>query len=346
MFQNKNILLIGGTGTVAKALLSIILSERNKTNTITIFSRDERKQFSMEFEEFYGLDNIQYVIGDIRDKDQIKIAMKNCDMVYHLAALKHVKSCEYNPCEAIKTNIIGTKNVIDCSIYHNIERLIYTSTDKAANPSNVMGITKLLGERLVSSAQNYCNKHDIGTIMSSLRFGNIIGSRGSVIPLWIDQIKKDRFITLTDPSMSRYLITNIEATRLILKSSEIAKGGEVFLFKMASINMMELANAVIGKYSCGNNIGINIIGIRDGEKIYEEIMTDEEKTRAYEVEDMYVIMPQQKELRDFLSGYYLSIGARKIETNDLNSHNAYQLTREEIGKLLESERSIAKGYDL
>lgn len=335
MFKGKKIVLIGGTGTVAKELLIAILSEKNYSDTITIFSRDERKQFSMEFEEFKNYDNINYIIGDVRDKDQVRMAMKDCDIVYHLAALKHVKSCEYNPNEAIKTNVLGTKNVIDCAIKYNIERFIYTSTDKACNPSNVMGITKLLAERLVTSAQNYCIKFGINTILCSNRFGNIIGSRGSVIPLWISQINNGGPITITDSSMTRYLITKAEAIDLIMRSSEIAKGGEVFLFKMPSANIGDLAEMAIQKYSNGRKIGIDIIGAKDGEKVYEELMTEEEKTRAYELEDMYVILPQLKELRNKLISYYLNLGAKKIGISNLNSHiSIYNLKKENIINIL------------
>lgn len=291
MFQGKKILVIGGTGTIGQGLVKELIKRNPKV--IRIFSRDEYKQFKME-QELGRLENIRFLLGDVRDKERVQRAMEGIDIVFHLAALKHVPSCEYNPFEAVKTNVMGTQNVIESAIHHRVERVVYTSSDKAINPTNTMGATKLLAERLMSSADYY--KGGKRPIFASVRFGNVMGSRGSVIPLFKTQILEKRKVTVTDPAMSRFMMSITEAVSLVLKAAEYAVGGDVFVLKMPVVNIKDLAEVVIEetckKYDLPREeIKIEYIGLRPGEKMYEELMTKEEGERAEELEEMFRIYP-------------------------------------------------------
>lgn len=289
MFENKSILVIGGTGTIGQALTKKLLL--NNPKVVRIFSRDEFKQFNMQ-QEYTGVRNIRFLIGDVREKERLDRAMHGIDIVFNLAALKHVPACEYNPFEAVKTNVIGAQNVIECAISHRLNRVVYTSSDKAISPTNTMGATKLLAERLIAAADY--SKGGTRPIFSAVRFGNVIGSRGSVIPLWEKQIIEERCITITDPNMTRFMMSTDQAIQLLLKATEYAEGGEIFVFKMPVIRLGDLAQAVIEK-TCekyGIDVGQvekKVIGLRPGEKLFEELMTSEEISRAEELEDMFKI---------------------------------------------------------
>ena len=242
MFKNKHILIVGGTGTIGCALTKRILKDHPEV--IRIYSRDEYKQFIMK-EELNDATNLRFLIGDVRDKERLNRAMQDIDVVFNLAALKHVPSCEYNPFEAVKTNILGAQNVIESAMENGVRKLIYTSSDKAVSPTNTMGATKLLAERIISSS--YYARGYSGTIFASVRFGNVIGSRGSVIPLFKKQIIENRYITVTEPEMTRFMMSSQEAIDLVLKAARIAKGGEVFVLKMPVIKLIDLAEVVIEK---------------------------------------------------------------------------------------------------
>lgn len=292
MFNNGNILVIGGTGTIGQALVKKLISAHSP-KVVRVFSRDEYKQFEMQ-QEIRESKNIRFLLGDVRDMERLDKAMRDIDIVFNLAALKHVPSCEYNPFEAVKTNVIGTQNVIECAIKNKVQRVIYSSSDKAVSPTNTMGATKLLAERLVSSADYY--KGGKTPIFAAVRFGNVINSRGSVTPLWINQMLKNREISITDPDMTRFMMKVDDAVGLMLKTCEKAKGGEIFVLKMPVVRLGDLAGAVIGKY-CNEagleikDIRIKIIGLRSGEKMHEELMTEDESQYAVEFEDMYAIQP-------------------------------------------------------
>ncbi len=291
MFENKNILVIGGTGTIGQALVNRIVLQKPKV--VRIFSRDEFKQHQMQ-QKLEGFRNIRFLLGDVRDKERIYKAMHGIDVVFDLAALKHVPACEYNPFEAVKTNVLGTQNVIECSIENKVKRVIYASSDKAVSPTNTMGATKLLAERLIVSADYW--KGGKTPIFAAVRFGNVVNSRGSVVPLWEEQILNKREITVTDPDMTRFMISIDSAVALTLNACEMAKGGEIFVLKMPVVRLGDLAEAVIGKV-CGRHgipvseVGIKTIGLRPGEKMYEELMTEDEAQYAVEYDDMYTIQP-------------------------------------------------------
>lgn len=295
MFTNKKILIIGGTGTVGKALLKRLLLE--KPAVIRVFSRDEYKQFEMQHQldlfQLYengssipSTDIVRFLIGDVRDKERVSRAMEGIDVVFNVAAMKHVPACEYNPFEAVKTNVVGVENVIECALKENVETIVYTSTDKAASPTNTMGATKLLAERIMSSAQFYRGPRKSRFI--TVRFGNVLMSRGSVLPLFMEQSGKGQPLSLTDPNMTRFVMSRENAVELILKAARIAMGGETFVLKMPVVRMEELAKSVAKFYKHDR---IEIVGKRPGEKVYEELMTEEESMRALEFEDMFGILP-------------------------------------------------------
>ncbi|HOQ17417.1 MAG TPA: SDR family NAD(P)-dependent oxidoreductase [Defluviitaleaceae bacterium] len=330
MFQGKKILVIGGTGTIGQGLVKELIKRNPKV--IRIFSRDEYKQFKME-QELGRLENIRFLLGDVRDKERVQRAMEGIDIVFHLAALKHVPSCEYNPFEAIKTNVMGTQNVIESAIHHRVERVVYTSSDKAINPTNTMGATKLLAERLMSSADYY--KGGKRPIFASVRFGNVMGSRGSVIPLFKTQILEKRKVTVTDPAMSRFMMSITEAVSLVLKAAEYAVGGDVFVLKMPVVNIKDLVEVVIEetckKYDLPREeIKIEYIGLRPGEKMYEELMTKEEGERAEELEEMFRIYPITR----------AGINITGINGYSTDSSKVKALNKEEIRNLILREDLI------
>lgn len=295
MFENKSILVIGGTGTIGQELINKLIEYNPKV--IRILSRDEFKQYQMQ-QKLDGYKNIRFLLGDVRDKERIFKAMHGIDIVFNMAALKHVPACEYNPFEAVKTNVLGTQNVIECAIENNVKKVIYASSDKAVSPTNTMGATKLLAERLIASADYW--KGGKTPIFAAVRFGNVIGSRGSVVPLWEEQILSKREITVTDSNMTRFMISISSAVDLTIKACEIAKGGEIFVLKMPVVKLGDLAEVVVEKV-CNkygfrtDEIKVREIGLRPGEKMYEELMTGDESLYAVEYEDMYAIKTLEKQ---------------------------------------------------
>ncbi|MEK4749036.1 hypothetical protein CHH57_10985 [Niallia circulans] len=289
LYYRKKILIIGGTGTIGKQLLIELL--KCEPEVVRIFSRDEYKQFELQ-QEMGNKSNIRYLIGDVRDQQRLLMAMEDIDFVFHLAAMKHVPACEYNPFEAVKTNVIGTQNVIQAALDAGVKRVLFTSTDKAIAPTNAYGATKLTAERLISAA-NY-QKGPKNTIFSSVRFGNVMGSRGSVIPLFKKQIIEKGHVTVTNKEMLRYMMTPKQAIALMLKANAIAYGGEVFVLKMPVIRLQDLVEIIVDdmeqQYS-SHRVDIKEIGLRPGEKMYEELMTEDEGRVALETEDMYIIRP-------------------------------------------------------
>lgn len=329
MFKDKTIMVTGGTGSIGSEIVRQLLSYNPKA--IRIFSRDESKQFYME-QELSEYSQIRYLIGDIRDKERLEYAAQGVDVIFHAAALKHVPSCEYNPFEAVKTNVLGTQNVIEVAINNNVEKMVSISTDKVVNPMNTMGATKLLSEKLISAAGYY--KGSARTVFSCVRFGNVMGSRGSVIPLFKDQIMNNKPITLTHSEMTRFMMSIPQAAKLVVSAGEQSSGGETYVLKMPVLYIKDLAEVLMEDYKekyGTSRSEMAEVGIRPGEKIYEELMTVEESERAYENEKMYAIYS------NFAKNYEPPQGFRKSEPKAYSSHNAPVLTKSEIRELLDRE---------
>ncbi|QGH35228.1 SDR family NAD(P)-dependent oxidoreductase [Gracilibacillus salitolerans] len=277
-FKDKTILVIGGTGTIGTSVIAELLQEQPKK--IKIFSRDEYKQHVVK-EQFHHNNLLEFVIGDVRDEDRVEEVMTNVDYVLQLAAMKRVDTCEKNPIEAVQTNIMGTYHVMKAAIEKKVKKVVFTSSDKAIAPTNAYGATKLIGERLISASGESDN------VFASVRFGNVMGSRGSVIPLFQEQIRTEQKITVTDPKMTRFMMTVAQATKLTINALKEAKGGEVFVLKMPVIRLGDLAEILIRKSD--QQVTTEIIGLKAGEKMYEELMTYEESLHAWEFTDMFVI---------------------------------------------------------
>ncbi|MBN1615183.1 MAG: UDP-N-acetylglucosamine 4,6-dehydratase (inverting) [Deltaproteobacteria bacterium] len=277
--ESRIILLTGGTGSFGRHFCKVMF-ENYHPAVIRIYSRDELKQHEMR--QVYGDKHIRYFIGDVRDPDRLKRAMEGADVVVHAAALKQVPSCEYNPFEAVKTNIHGAENVIDAAIDTGVKKVVALSTDKAVNPVNLYGATKLCADKLFIQGNSYSGAR--GTRFCCVRYGNVIGSRGSVIPLFREQRKTGK-ITITDPRMSRFWITLDQAVELVVKALRHAQGGEIFVPKIPSMKIVDLAEAI------APGCDIEFTGIRPGEKIHEILITEEEGRNTVDYNDMYVIMP-------------------------------------------------------
>jgi len=325
LLKGKKILVIGGTGTIGKALIKEMLI--HDPFVIRVFSRDEYKQFIME-KEFKQHPKMRFLVGDVRDKDRIKKAMEGIDIVFNLAAMKHVPACEYNPFEAVKTNIIGTQNVIEAAIEENVKKVVYTSSDKSISPTNTMGATKLLAEKLMQTANYY--KGLRSTAFSCVRFGNVMGSRGSVIPLVKKQIDDNTDITITNRDMTRFIMSIDNAVSLILEALNITIGGEVFVLKMPVVKIGDLIEILAEEYCIEKNLRFeNVkfkeIGLRSGEKMYEELMTYEESKNAFETENMYVILPEDIEQNKY---------SKKVETKNYHSDSEFIMTKQEVRNFL------------
>lgn len=333
-FTGKKILIIGGTGTIGQSLLLYML--RENPEVVRVFSRDEHKQFELS-EQMRQYRNIRYLIGDIRDYDRVERAMQDIDYVFHVAAMKHVPACEYNPYEAVKTNIIGTQNVITAALNTGVKKVVFTSTDKAIAPTNTYGASKLMAERLIASAQYNSGKHE--TVFAAVRFGNVMGSRGSVIPLFKSQIAEKRRLTVTDLTMSRFMMTLRQATDLTIKAMQQAQGGEVFVLKMPVICLKDLVEVIINEVAKQPGIGkqtieIQEIGLRPGEKMYEELMTIEEAKEAYELPDMFVIP------NTFLQREFSYPEAQKAIQKSYSSEAETPVSRQELLAMLKENGLI------
>ncbi|MNB76733.1 UDP-N-acetylglucosamine 4,6-dehydratase [compost metagenome] len=329
MFTDKVVMVTGGTGSIGSEIVRKVLAFEPKA--LRIYSRDESKQFQMQ-QELKAYSNVRYLIGDIRDKQRLSYAMEEVDYVFHAAALKHVPACEYNPMEAVKTNVIGVQNLIEAAIENNVEKVVAISTDKVVNPTNTMGATKLLSERLISAANFY--KGSRRTIFSCVRFGNVMGSRGSVIPLFKEQISKGEPLTITHNEMTRFMMSIPQAAQLVLDAAHYSQGGEVFVLKMPILKITDLAQCMIDSYEEASRVEYSgemiEVGIRPGEKLYEELMTLDESERALENESMYMILspfqPPVLQYPDFV----------KAPHREYSSDTAPRLYMEGIRELLES----------
>lgn len=334
MFKNKKILVSGGTGSIGSEIVLRLL-ECNPA-VVRVFSNDENETFKMS-QKIGKRDDIRFLIGDIRDKERLSLAMEDIDIVYHTAALKHVPLCEYNPFEAIKTNVLGTQNVIEAAFENGVDRVINVSTDKAVNPINTMGATKLLAEKLMIDANDGKGKKQ--TIFSCVRFGNVLHSRGSVIPLFEKQIRDTKSLTVTDSDMTRYFMSINNTIDLVFKATLLSKGGEIFILKMPVIRIGDLAEILVEKFCTKygykkSEISVQKIGPRPGEKIFEELMTESEANVAYETDDMLIIPPQIA-LTNLSFGVEEYQNAKHSKLKRYNSKEVQPLSKQTITKMLE-----------
>jgi UDP-N-acetylglucosamine 4,6-dehydratase len=324
IFRSKNILVTGGTGSIGSEIVRKVL--QCEPEVVRVLSNDENCLFNLE-QELQGHSKLRFLVGDVRDKERLQRAVENIHFVFHAAALKHVPLCEYNPFEAVKTNVLGTQNVIEVAMEQEVEKLITVSTDKAVNPVNVMGATKLLAERLTISANYY--KGERRTIFSCVRFGNVLDSRGSVVPSFREQIRNGGPVTLTDPDMTRFVMSIPKAVELVLEAAAMAQEGEIFIFKMPSLRIGDLAQAMIEELAPQygydpKSVKVEIRGKRAGEKIYEELLAPDEAMNASETEDMFIITP--------------AAGNRESKKTSSNNYRSDQdgilLARREIKEIL------------
>jgi len=283
-FRNKKILVTGGVGSIGSEIVRKVLELKPKT--VRVMDINESGLYTLENE--LNNNHARFLIGDIRDKDRLRLASRDVDIIFNTSALKHVPLCEYNPFEAIKTNVIGTQNIIDVAYEERVEKMMTISTDKAVNPASVMGATKLLAERITILANRYVDGKT--TQYASIRFGNVLLTNGSVVPLFKQQIENGGPITITDPDMTRFTMSIPDAVDLVLKATTMAKGGEIFILKMPALKIIDLADAML-EIANKKSIQKIFIGARVGEKLYEELLTEEEAKNAYENDEMFVVMP-------------------------------------------------------
>ena len=328
---NSTILITGGTGSWGNELVTQLLQKYPNVKQIRIYSRNEHKQVEM-WNKFNRDPKIKFIIGDIRDKDILNYAMYGVDIVFHLAALKHVPVCEDNSWESVLTNIVGTQNVIECAIKNKIKKVVDVSTDKAVDPFNIYGVTKACGEKLIiNSNYNYFNNSD--TSLICIRGGNVIGTNGSVVPLFKKQILENNEITVTDLSMTRYLMSTREAISLIFTAVENSIGGELFVMRMNGATVETMAKAMIKLFG-NESTKINVVGARPGEKKHELLVSKNESPFTFELsEKYYVIIPQINDTN--LTNKYQ--GLAKIEFEEFGSHNTYLYTPDELAAVLEKE---------
>ena len=340
MFANKTLLITGGTGSFGNAVLKRFLD--TDIAEIRIFSRDEKKQDDMR--KRYNSAKLKFYIGDVRDARSVEQAMRGVDYVFHAAALKQVPSCEFHPMQAVRTNVLGTENVLEAAIQAGVKRVVCLSTDKAVYPINAMGINKAMMEKVMVAASR--NLEDSGTVICGTRYGNVMASRGSVIPLFVQQVIREQPITITDPAMTRFMMTLADAVNLVLYAFEHGNNGDIFVQKAPAATIETLAHAVTGLMGKPDHT-VNVIGTRHGEKLYEALLSREEMACA---EDMGEYFRVPADSRDLNYGKYVDQGQQRLTQTahgeDYNSHNTLRLDVDGMQKLLlklEGMQRIAMG---
>lgn len=324
MFENKTLMITGGTGSFGNAVMKRFLDTNIKE--IRIFSRDEKKQDDMR--KLYKNDKLKFYIGDVRDLSSVKDAIYGVDYIFHAAALKQVPSCEFFPLEAVKTNVLGTDNVLTAAIEMCVKKVICLSTDKAAYPINAMGISKAMMEKVfVAKAKTVDSKR---TLICGTRYGNVMASRGSVIPLFIDQIKNGQPLTVTDPDMTRFLMSLEEAVELVVFAFNNAEAGDIMVQKAPASTIGDLAQALKELFNADNEI--KIIGTRHGEKLYETLLTKEEHVVAKDMGDFYSVPADKRDLN--YDKYFIEGNEELQQEEDYNSHNTERLNLEKIKEKL------------
>jgi UDP-N-acetylglucosamine 4,6-dehydratase/5-epimerase len=323
--MSKTLLITGGTGSFGNAVLRRFL-DSPEFKEIRVFSRDEKKQDDMR--QFYKNDKIKYYIGDTRDKRSVDMAIRGVDHVFQAAALKQVPSCEFFPMEAVRTNVIGCENVLDSAMQHGVKNVVVLSTDKAVYPINAMGMSKALSEKLMVAKSR--NLAGTGLTFCGTRYGNVMASRGSVIPLFVDQIKAGKPLSITDPGMTRFMMTLDDAVELVWYAFNNARNGDIFVQKAPAATIEVLALALKDLYKASNPI--QVIGTRHGEKLYETLVNREEMAKAEDMGDYYRV---PADTRDLNYGKYFTEGESKVsEVDDYTSHNTLRLDIEGMKKLL------------
>ena len=339
MFKNKVLLITGGTGSFGNAVLRRFLD--TDIGEIRIFSRDEKKQDDMR--KRYHSDKLKFYIGDVRDYQSLLGAMRGVDYVYHAAALKQVPSCEFYPLEAVKTNVLGTENVLETAIACAVERIVCLSTDKAVYPINAMGISKAMMEKVIVAKSRNVPK---GTTICATRYGNVMASRGSVIPLFVEQIMAGRAISITDPNMTRFMMTLADAVDLVLYAFEHGNNGDIFVQKAPAATVETLGKALVNLMKKPEH-PVNTIGTRHGEKLYEALLSREEISCAEDMGDYFRVPP---DLRDLNYAKFVEEGDDKISrAEDYNSHNTERLDLDGMQKLLlklDCMQAIARGENV
>tara|TARA_B100000927_G_C16447824_1_gene462557 strand:+ start:212 stop:1231 length:1020 start_codon:yes stop_codon:yes gene_type:complete len=334
-FKNKKLLITGGTGSFGKSVLKYFIS--SNINEIRIFSRDEKKQDDMRNE--LNNNKLKFYIGDVRDTESLINACRGVDYVFHAAALKQVPSCEFYPSEAIKTNIIGTENILDASITCNVKKVVVLSTDKAVYPINAMGMSKAMAEKLLIAKSRFQQKSE--TTFCITRYGNVMASRGSVIPLFVSQIKKNEPLSITDPQMTRFLMSLQDSVELVVYALLNGKRGDIFVQKSPAATVLDLAKALLDIFNKKNKL--NIIGTRHGEKLYETLISREEMARAKDLKKYYRI---PADTRDLNYSKYFSVGKKQLNYfKDYTSHNTTRLNVKEIKKMLLNLGILKKGFN-
>jgi len=327
MFKNKTLLITGGTGSFGNAVLNRFL--KTDIGEIRIFSRDEKKQDDMrhEYQAKYPeySNKIKFYIGDVRDLQSVKNAMHGVDYIFHAAALKQVPSCEFFPIEAVKTNVLGTENVLTAAIEEGVSKVICLSTDKAAYPVNAMGTSKAMMEKVVVAKSRTVSQDK--TMICCTRYGNVMCSRGSVIPLWIEQIRKGEPITITDPSMTRFIMSLEEAVDLVLFAFENGNSGDILVQKAPACTIQTQAEAVCELFG-GDKKNIKIIGIRHGEKMYETLLTNEECANAIDMGDFYRVPADKRDLN--YDKYFNNGDIERNKLTEFNSNNTELLNNEQV----------------
>lgn len=324
MFKNQVLMITGGTGSFGNAVLKRFLS--TDVREIRVFSRDEKKQEDMRIA--LNNDKVKFYIGDVRNYDSVYQAMKGVDYVFHAAALKQVPSCEFYPMEAVRTNVVGSENVMNAATANKVKRLVLLSTDKAVYPINAMGISKAMSEKLMVAKSRLQLEGE--TVFCATRYGNVMASRGSVIPLFVSQLKEDKLLTVTDPNMTRFLMSLEESVDLVLYAYEHGKQGDIFVKKAPASTVADLAQAIKELFNKNNEV--RIIGTRHGEKLYESLISREEMANAQDMGNYYRIPADN---RDLNYAKYFSEGEERIsQLDDFTSHNTKQLDVAEVKSLL------------
>jgi FlaA1/EpsC-like NDP-sugar epimerase len=338
--KDKRVLVTGACGTVGRELVRQLLEE-TQVGELTALDNNESELFFLE-QRFCKNPNTYFFLADIRDRDKLCRKMKGIQIVFHTAAFKHVILCERSPFEAVQTNIYGVQNVIYAACHGDVEKVIFTSSDKAVNPTNVMGTSKLMGERLMTAANSNLRGH--GPIFVSTRFGNVLGSRGSVIPIFREQIRTGGPVTLTDANMTRFIMSVREAVQLIIDSASLACGGEVFITKMSTVRIQDLAEVMIAELApvygrSRETIGIQLIGTKPGEKMYEELMSDEETRRALELPRYFVVLPAFSGLYRDIKHHYPKPIITAV-SNPYHSGNQPPLDKTELTQFMRDNRLL------